>query len=261
MNSPALLVATTALVVLLWSSCTQSTPLQAGGTVDGGPSLAEPGADADTEALPGDAAAPVRISARDAAPERDPTSTPDPGPTPDTRMEHHRECAEAPPSPLPPLPPINMLATGRPAFDTWRDIPCEQVDAPLCSEGESPPWECGSCILGVAGANDGVCNYFDADNSCDGEGEAIGFGEGTCQVCGPVEARARACCEGLEGFDCRSWPYDADGRPGTICARHEDCEPGLVCAAPSGGAGYGVCACPGVLPSSPSHCGELYRFQ
>jgi hypothetical protein len=31
-----------------------------------------------------------------------------------------------------------------------------------------------------------------------------------------------------------------------VCARHEDCEPGLVCGGGSYSKGYGICQCPGL---------------
>jgi hypothetical protein len=117
------------------------------------------------------------------------------------------------------------------------------------------------CIRGREGEDDGVCTSFDVDSWCDGEGQAIGYGELGCWICGPLEARARACCDGLPGFDCRGWPYPSDGPPGAICARHLDCQPGLLCAAPANGSGYGICACPGVAPSQDPRCASLTEFR
>jgi hypothetical protein len=72
----------------------------------------------------------------------------------------------------------------------------------------------------------------------------------------PIEAHAAACCNEIPGVDCREWPYPADGAPGMVCARHEDCEPGLVCGPPTG-SGYGICQCPETYGSEPgpaSYC-------
>ena len=96
---------------------------------------------------------------------------------------------------------------------------------------------------------------IDIDVRCDGEGEAVGYHDGQCWMCMPAEAHARACCDGLAGFDCRAWPFPSDGKPGMVCARHADCEPGLVCG--RGGeysGGYGICQCPGVNVELPAFC-------
>ena len=66
----------------------------------------------------------------------------------------------------------------------------------------------------------------------------------------PVESHAAACCNEIPGVDCREWPYPGDGSPGMVCARHEDCEPGLVCGPPSG-SGYGICMCPEIYGMEP----------
>lgn len=167
-------------------------------------------------------------------------SSPVPGP-------QHTACKVPAPATLPSLPSINSDAAGRPAFDFWRDRSCGEVEGyPLCGEPSIiADYGCGSCMHGVAGSSEGVCNYGDADSWCDGEGELLSFRDGACHICAPIEAKARACCEGLVGFDCRAWPYPGDSKPGQACARHEDCESGLVCK--QGGTGYGLCLCPDIF--------------
>lgn len=177
-------------------------------------------------------------TARDAAPmPRDAT-----GPPVGTR---HPQCKEPLPAELPSLPPIN-LTNGFPAFKEWQSISCDTAkkQASLCPEwtgSNTSPGECGSCLHG-APDDDGVCTYGDVDVWCDGEGEVIGLAPG-CWICSPPEVHARACCEGLD-VDCREWPFLSDSARGMICARHEDCELGLVCGAPGTGSGYGICKCP-----------------
>jgi len=159
--------------------------------------------------------------------------------------KHHINCELPLDEPLPELPEVPMTADGRPLFDTWRDMDCEEAEAQtsLCSGAGTQP---GACILGDSGGQ-GVATFGDVDTRCDGEGPVIGHHHGQCWVCSPVEVHARACCEMLAGFDCRAWPYPADGKPGMVCARHGDCEPGLLCGAGGDYAGgYGICQCPGL---------------
>lgn len=156
----------------------------------------------------------------------------------------HPACALPFPATAPPLPPINWDADDRPRFDEWRDLGCEGLDAGTCEAPDNA--FCGKCLKGVEDGT-GVCVLGDSDIWCDGgsaEGEALGFGGGDCWQCAPLSAHAFACCNFPEGYDCRAWPYPSDGPPNSICARHEDCEPGLVCG-PHRGSGYGICQCPG----------------
>ncbi|MCY1056556.1 hypothetical protein [Nannocystis sp. SCPEA4] len=151
----------------------------------------------------------------------------------------HAACELPFPEPAPALPPINMGPDDTPKFDDWTDLACESLADLTCDA------QCGRCLRGVEDGP-GVCSFSDADIWCDGDGEAVGYGgEDACYICSPPEVRAFACCNFPEGFDCRVWPYPSDGPPGSICARHEDCEPGLVCG-PHRGTGYGVCQCPGI---------------
>jgi hypothetical protein len=157
----------------------------------------------------------------------------------------HAVCEVPFPEPAPPLPPINFAPDATPRFDDWTDLDCANLTATACGRPEDPPCN-GICLRGTADGP-GVCTFGDIDIWCDGEGEAIGYGEGTCWACSPSAVRALACCEFPDGYDCRHWPYPSDGPPGSICARHEDCEAGLVCGAHRG-KGYGICQCPGLDP-------------
>lgn len=143
-----------------------------------------------------------------------------PHPTPHAPV--HSACSMPLPSALPALPSINLTDAGRPKFDLWRDISCSDVSS--CQAED--------CSI-----------YPDADVWCDGEGEAYSYRDGACWICAPIAAHAKACCMGEPGVDCRAWPYPGDGAPNTPCARHADCEPGLVCGS-HGGSGYGLCMCP-----------------
>jgi len=158
--------------------------------------------------------------------------------------DQHDLCAEPLPDPLPSLPSINIDPTGAPRFDDWRDYPCdsEEVAGLACiDDADCEPLTC----YRLNSAGEGVCTYADADIWCDGEGEAISYRDGACWACMPPLAHAAACCAGIAGVDCRAWPYPANGSPGMICARHEDCESGLLCG-PHRGSGFGICQCPEV---------------
>ena len=99
------------------------------------------------------------------------------------------------------------------------------------------------CRFGGEGG--GVCTSFDVDIWCDGEGEVVGYGDG-CFLCMSAAHHMRACCEFPESWDCRLWPFEGTSGPRMVCATHDDCEAGLVCASPRAGddTGYGVCQCP-----------------
>lgn len=162
--------------------------------------------------------------------------------------QQHPACSQPSPSPLPPLPEVNQTASGRPGFDLWRDVDCDVAAAYLCgAAGTGEVCQKLTICLTSDPAEGGACTYLDADLWCDGEGEAMGFRDAECWMCAPVESHAAACCAGLGGFDCRTWPYPSNGAQGTVCAVHEDCEPGLVCGA-SNGKGFGICQCPGLDP-------------
>jgi hypothetical protein len=173
----------------------------------------------------------------------------------------HPACAEPlDPATLEPPPASNLAdPAGRPAFDRWRDIDCDIALAAVETCSETDP--CSGdvmCLQGTAGGT-GVCaSSQDVDIWCDGEGEAMGYLDDQCWVCVSDEVHAAACCldpsvdPSLDGaFDCRAWPYPANGVPGTVCMAHGDCEPGLECG-DHAGEGYGICQCPGLNPTSVS---------
>ncbi|MCA9686762.1 MAG: hypothetical protein KC457_31640, partial [Myxococcales bacterium] len=160
----------------------------------------------------------------------------------DTAGTQHPQCAEPAPDPLPDLPDINLNALGDPLFAQWQDINCDALDVAVCSShGDCAS---GRCLFGTVGGQ-GVCSYADIDVWCDGDGEGLNFLDFECFVCSPIEVHAAACCAGLPGFDCRTWPYPNDGPANSVCARHSDCEPGLICGSHIG-SGYGICQCPGI---------------
>jgi hypothetical protein len=206
------------------------------------------GTDADTAEVLHDAAMDASVSA-DSSTETDAQAAdaeveaggPEPEPI------RHAACSTDRPWPLPAAPRLKVNASGRPSFDFWRDMSCDEVaDYPLCSaeylEGNSS-WQCGSCWIGEEGG-EGVCNFSGVSaSSCDSVGELLTLREGLCGTCIPVAAHTRACCADLPGFDCRAWPYPADSKPGQACAEHSDCEPGLICR--DSGYQAGVCVCPG----------------
>jgi len=165
----------------------------------------------------------------------------DPGPTDGGGGPgQHAACSAPAPAPLPALPAINMLPGGTPAFTAWEPLTsdCDAlVGVVSICEGGCPEQQC-------IPEDKGVCAEYDIDIWCDGEGEATGFGDG-CFICLSAEQHARGCCAVPESFDCRTWPYAGTSGPDMICATHEDCEPGLVCASPNAmPTGYGVCRCP-----------------
>lgn len=160
---------------------------------------------------------------------------------------HHPGCDLPFPTPTPDLPDINSNADGTPKFNDWAALSCDSVDTNHTCNVET---DCGqSKCLQPADGEPGVCTESDIDIWCDGEGEAIGYGDHTCWICAFPEYHAFACCTAIPTFDCRVWPFPADGPSGSVCARHDDCEPGLVCG-PHKGAGYGICQCPGLAPAS-----------
>lgn len=170
--------------------------------------------------------------------------------------QQHDSCAAAV-TEVPRLPSINVSATGRPHFDTWRDLlvgeaasyGCNTETDADCSENDL------DICFALRGDGQGVCSYVDADIWCDGEGEVFSWRDGDCVLCMAVGSHAAACAAGIAGVDCRSWPYPSDGKPGTVCAAHEDCEPGLICGE-GAGSGYGICQCPGLpdVPRPPDSC-------
>jgi len=166
----------------------------------------------------------------------------------------HPDCTEHYPDPPPPVPEVNMDETGRPYFDHWRDHECDNVTYLLCRDNlaECVLWEGedGWCYQ-LEDGGEGVCAFPDLDIWCSGGIQAVlSYKDGDCFMCLPVVSHAAACCEGIPGVDCRAWPYPADGRPGMVCARHEDGEGGRLCG-PTKGSGYGTCQCPEVYGTNP----------
>jgi hypothetical protein len=156
----------------------------------------------------------------------------------------HRSCIATLPEQLPEEPSVSVSATGRPWFDTYRDIACDDLtDYPTCESDTDCP---GSTCVHRAG-QPGVCHSTWRQTSP----LMLSFDDGRCITTVPFEAQARACCARLEGFECRMWPYHQDGLPGQACSRHGDCQPGLVCQQASSLSetpvyGLGVCRCPEV---------------
>jgi len=152
----------------------------------------------------------------------------------------HATCAEPPPEPLPASPSVASDASGRPELDLYRDLDCDLLAAiARCAEADpADPYACTHC-LGAPGAPaaDAVC-VPQARRGC----VPVFHGSG-CVSCVAPEVKARACCIGLD-VDCRAWPFDASSRPGEPCARHSDCEPGLLCAALDAETRFGLCSCP-----------------
>lgn len=158
-----------------------------------------------------------------------------------TADAHHPACDS--PFDDPKLPRVNTGPDGVPRFDQWRGLDCTaaKLKYPACGGPNDPSCGQGACLR--FGGERGVCTLADIDIWCDGEGEVISYGDFACWMCSPLEVHAAACCRGLAGFDCRQWPFPADGPPGAPCAVHDDCEAGLVCGSHAG-EGYGVCMCP-----------------
>jgi hypothetical protein len=141
----------------------------------------------------------------------------------------HASCGSPLPDPLPPLPHVNFEQDCTPSFALWQDYACD--DFGVISEETCDSPDCAFC---VQFDGPGVCTYADVDVLCDGEGEVIGSASGGCWICAQPTQHARACCEYPDAdFDCRHWPFAAEpGVVGQVCARHDDCEPGLQCSEP-----------------------------
>jgi hypothetical protein len=170
-------------------------------------------------------------------------------------LTKHAACSSALPTVLPDVPSVDVTPTGRPGFDLWRDLGCGMTDAlSLCDSTTSCP-SSGECLLF---GPQGICTGLAGSGA--GCGAAvIGSEDGKCYGCARFEQHASACCLGLQGFDCRAWPYPSDGKPGIVCARHEDCEPGLLCGAGEG-EGFGICQCPDAASEPPSPDFTCSRF-
>ncbi len=140
---------------------------------------------------------------------------------------------------------IAVDATGRPLFDLYRDIACEDVAShPVCDQ--DAPCAGASCIQ--SGEAPGVC-----EDSRNLNNFVLTMDGGRCHEQTSRAAHAKACCEGLQGFDCRAWPYASTSKPGELCARSLDCEPGLVCE-PYFTSGFGLCLCPDAKHANDRRC-------
>jgi hypothetical protein len=175
----------------------------------------------------------------------------------DSKPITHASCIVAPPSAAP-APAVKRDATGRPTFDWWRDLDCGAIPALETCREDLDTWSCQQCLYASeateAGAADaGLCVYDWNLSDCLQLYHAVAnVRQGSCLLCETPEWKAQACCSGALGIDCRAWPYPADSRPGEPCARHADCEPGLLCKV-SAGMDFGVCTCPEAVPS-PTSC-------
>src|SRR5262249_51456106 len=85
------------------------------------------------------------------------------------------------------------------------------------------------------------------DTACKREEGALGYGKAECVVCTSYAEKARACCRHEQGVDCRAWPFPHDSAVHQLCARHEDCQLGLLCKGDAKHASYGLCLCPETL--------------
>jgi hypothetical protein len=152
----------------------------------------------------------------------------------------HGSCINALPEVLPELRYIPVTATGRPWFDAYRDISCTGVmNEPTCNADDE--CESGTCVHEEG--KPGLCSVLDNDLSR----QVISFAGGTCLSRVSAESQAMACCLRLAGFSCRKWPYEAreQSQQGELCARHEDCQGGLVCRVGDiANQGFGICLCP-----------------
>ena len=161
----------------------------------------------------------------------------------------HASCIASLPEELPEQPAVSVSATGRPWFDTYRDIRCDDLtDYPTC-EGDS---DCpGSTCVHLEGAR-GVCHSTWRESAP----LVLSFDGGRCITKVPFEAQAKACCAHLPGFACNEWPYEAPVGPGEACSRHADCQAGLICEqavalSESPVDGLGVCVCPEISRDEP----------
>lgn len=158
-------------------------------------------------------------------------------PRPPTR---HDACGEPLPEPVPESPPVATTPGGRPEFDLFFELDCGQFgDHASCTADDRDPHACARCLSQHedTAPESAVC-VPRAQRGC----IAVAHGGG-CVSCVAPEAKAKACCLGRD-IDCRSWPFDAGSAPGELCARHEDCEPGLLCKTLPEERRFGLCMCP-----------------
>ncbi len=163
---------------------------------------------------------------------------------PDSGMERappqHATCAVALPADLREDLQVEVGPTGRPIFDLYRDISCDQAAShPTCSNSS----ECEDGFCAIGGAQQ--IGYCRPDTST--PLSPTTFDSGACLDWLPLPARKKACCDEVPGVDCRPWPFETKSGPRLLCATQKDCELGLVCKqyAPSS---IAVCVCPDLDP-------------
>jgi hypothetical protein len=157
----------------------------------------------------------------------------------------HVSCSLAATDPRDPAD-IAVDATGRPLFDLYRDVACaDAAEQPLCDDDDVCE-RTGFCLESEQGG--GVCSGPGLDRQF-----ILTLDAGRCFQRASLMARVQACCQALPGFDCRAWPYDRSSKPGELCARTRDCEPGLVCS-PYLLEGFGLCVCPDGLATEVDDC-------
>jgi hypothetical protein len=186
---------------------------------------------------------PIPVEAEDAAIHEAVTDggTVENAPTPPAK---HPACDEPLPEPLPESPPVATTPGGRPEFDQFLELDCDQFqDQASCTADDRAPFACARCLSARedTAPERAVCVPL-AQRGC----IVVAHGGG-CLSCVAPEAKARACCLGLD-IDCRPWPFDAGSGPGELCARHDDCQPGLLCKALPEERRFGLCTCPERAP-------------
>ncbi len=157
----------------------------------------------------------------------------------------HPTCSIVADSPRDP-DDIAVDATGRPFFDLYRDVSCDVASSyPTCETDA----QCGPTASCIHSENQrGICEEPNH------EGEfVLTLDAGRCQAMAPLKAHAKACCDMLPGFDCRAWPYPSSSKPGELCARARDCEPGLICERYFT-EGFGLCICPDGKAANDRRC-------
>ncbi len=142
---------------------------------------------------------------------------------------------------------VDTDARGRPSFDWWRDLSCEEVagheTCTLDLNGRSA--RCEGCLRSADDADVGLCVKEPSPLFCDDTPNhgVIALASKACLFCGDNRLHRYACCHQIEGFDCRSWPFPGNSGPQGLCARHADCEPGLMCKTGALGR-FATCMCP-----------------
>lgn len=152
----------------------------------------------------------------------------------------HPACDKRAPSSAPALSmSVDAFAE---EVNAWRAIPCELANAqPTCGPGEACDDSSPICFRADEKRANGVCGP-DPLTERDPAPTLLSYRDGACVVNVRPEDKAAACCRGLVGFDCRTYPFGTLSAKGQRCASHDDCEEGLVCAEP------GLCTCPGEAP-------------